>query len=758
MNPLEEVTELLKEKIERTNPRNPKSNAGASLVKMHIGWEDKLEEFVCLAFTILQQQFSKNSSSNPSGTAKLTNASIIIGSTIGRQIKRSPLSKVNELRLGDLFVEGFKKAELIDLYYPKIRDSSYIISATARWTELADIPEALERMSLRGTSLSRPENIAGMTQTMPTGQVSLVKNSDLSVDISQPWVVAVNKLQHVGWRINRRVLKALLDNKEMFVSDEVADNDAKEQKRRSKNVEWSFITQKAEKLRDADVFYQYLDTDWRGRFYYIEPFLNFQGSDTARGLLNFARGKPMTDSGLQWLAIHTASVFNMSYSIDEIPDWCEADYKAHLNKEGLDNISVDKMTLEDRIQWTNEYMDDIIDAGRRSTLSSDAEKPVSFLAACVEWYDYHEATLDNRIHISHLPIPIDGSNNGWQHLGAISKDQHTGSLVGLIPVEIQKDFYVQTAKQLIDICEDERLSGILDSMPMKSIRKGISKRGSMTRAYSAGASKIGENMYFDCKTEDYHIQYDIELTDCNKFAQLLIKAIDVVCPGPLTTMSYLQNLAAYEIGKYEVWDGDGPADRKEYSTLKKRSKEISTNYEATDAEIDELNEISIRLKDFHYKLIYGVGNKTIDWKTPSGFHAVYENWVTQPLKAKATLDGQRITHVAQVPTDRPDMRGFMSGISPNFIHSMDASHMALTIAAWNGEFGAVHDSFSTHACDVDRLLQKTKDEFIKMYNKDNFYDYIQDSLVTDTSAIDIVQPDLGDLNIEGIIDSDYFFA
>ena len=129
-----------------------------------------------------------------------------------------------------------------------------------------------------------------------------------------------------------------------------------------------------------------------------------------------------------------------------------------------------------------------------------------------------------------------------------------------------------------------------------------------------------------------------------------------------------------------------------------------------------------------------------------------------PLKAKATLDGQRITHVAQVPTDRPDMRGFMSGISPNFIHSMDASHMALTIAAWNGEFGAVHDSFSTHACDVDKLLQKTKDVFIEMYDVPNFYNYIQSQLITDDSEIDIVQPDLGDLNIEGIIDSDYFFA
>ena len=79
-------------------------------------------------------------------------------------------------------------------------------------------------------------------------------------------------------------------------------------------------------------------------------------------------------------------------------------------------------------------------------------------------------------------------------LSAISKDQQTGELVGLVPVGIQKDFYVQTAKELIAGNQDDRLQSILDAMPMKSIRKGISKRGSMTRAYSAGAKKISENM------------------------------------------------------------------------------------------------------------------------------------------------------------------------------------------------------------------------------------------------------------------------
>ena len=65
----------------------------------------------------------------------------------------------------------------------------------------------------------------------------------------------------------------------------------------------------------------------------------------------------MTEDGLFWLAVHTASSYNQSYNKDEIPEWCEADYKSYLDDEELESISVDKMTLEDRVRWVNENMD-----------------------------------------------------------------------------------------------------------------------------------------------------------------------------------------------------------------------------------------------------------------------------------------------------------------------------------------------------------------------------------------------------------------
>jgi len=292
----------------------------------------------------------------------------------------------------------------------------------------------------------------------------------------------------------------------------------------------------------------------------------------------------------------------------------------------------------------------------------------------------------------------------WQHLGAISKDIQTGELVGLVPVDIQRDFYVRTAQRLIDITKDEHRSEILAAMPMKKIRKGVSKRGSMTRAYSAGAQKIAENMVNDLRKEGLDVEYGIDDKDCIGFSRDLIKAIEIVCPGPLQTMKFLQKIA---------------------------------------------------------QAVLSAGNDHISWYTPSGFYVHYEKFYERQEKVKGTIVGvgkrDQVYHVGRTVSDKPDPRGFACGISPNYIHSLDASHMAKVIDKWGGDFGAVHDSFSTHPSDVEDMLELTKDVFIDMYDHPNYFDRILQSICTQFPE-EIEQPMLGQLNVSNIKKSDYFFA
>ena len=754
------------EKVQKVNVNNPKANSGCVLLRLHKTWEDDMDIMVYKALQIIQMHFTRDTSDSPAGTAQLTNLSSKIGAFIHKFIQRDPIPWNMEVRLGDLFIEAFYNNDgthsFIDLYYPEIRNGSHIVSADFDWPLLAKLPEALSRVNLQATIFTRPENISSMVQANAHSIIKGKSEGD-ALDIDSIFVKGINKLQQTGWRINERIYDAFMDYE--FVSNDSVEDDDLEKKRLSKKVEESFIKRKAKVLQDKDVFYQYIDADYRGRLYYIEPFLNYQGSDLARGILQFAKAKPMTESGLQWLAIHTACSYNQSYKKDEIPEWCEADYRTYLEDEGLDDIAVDKMTLSDRIRWTNENMDLIREWGKTCEFREEAEKKVCLLACCLEWVDYHVSVKRNVMHMTRLPIPIDGSNNGWQHLGAISQDIQTNTLVGLIPVKIQKDFYVQTAKELIHLTTDERLLSILEKMPMKKIRKGISKRGSMTRAYSAGAEKIGDNMWTDCKAEDYHLEYGITHEDCLALAKVLIKAIKNVCPGPLDTMKYFQRLAAYEIGTFKWFDIEGNSVEKRRRELRKELKGLYSKEDKTDEELEELNTLIEELNTHILEKTEGNGARDISWTTPSGFNVVYEKYSMKDREAKGTIAGYikynkvgRVNHRMKVATAAPDVQGFMSGISPNIIHSMDASHMSLVLSSWGSEFGAVHDSFSAHASDVEDLLHLTKEKFIEMYYEKNFYDYIRNEILSDDEEFEWKPPILGDTDLYNMYESDYFFA
>ena len=647
---------------------------------------------------LLQREFTKTSTT-ASAQCKLTAVSTLIGEMAAAKIgiydraAKEGIEWWDIVKIGDLILESFLQCDYINIQYthfdPDEKMYCYIITWTDDWPGIDEIDATL---FIRGSTIKKPESLSFRNPMTGLPTIKNMYNEKLFDGLSnRQFFQAGNKLQQTAWKINTRVLDVIIENRHKF-----------DLQNKSKKTEYDLITLKGKALSLYPKFYQYIDYDYRGRIYYTESFLNFQGSDLARGVMLFSKGEVLDQSGNFWLAVHTACSYNKSYTIDKLPSWLQGNYKEYLESEGLETISVDKMTLEDRAMWTKMNMDLILECAKRNRLCLSCEKPVTFLACCIEW----ESVSKDKDHKCCIPLPIDGSNNGWQHLGAISKDPKTGVLVGLKPVDIQKDFYVQTAKELIKLMPEwfeER------KMPMKSIRKGISKRGSMTRAYSAGADKIAINMYEDCKKEGYHTKYNITREDCKKLSVNLIKAINTVCPGPLQTMKFLQKIATQ------------------------------------------------KLEDQNY----------LYWNTPSGFPVLYQAFQTNKMKTRSVLKGigseskSQVKHTHLVIRRRQednkpvaDKQRYASGISPNFIHSMDASHMALVINSWDHDFGAVHDSFSTHPNQVEDLLELTKDVFVKMYQHDNFFDKIERTFKLTMP----IQPVIGDLNILEVYDSDYFFA
>lgn len=62
----------------------------------------------------------------------------------------------------------------------------------------------------------------------------------------------------------------------------------------------------------------------------------------------------------------------------------------------------------------------------------------------------------------------------------------------------------------------------------------------------------------------------------------------------------------------------------------------------------------------------------------------------------------------------------VSAFPPNYVHSLDSSHMLLTALEMDRRglaFTAVHDSFWTHPCDVDEMNDVLRDCFIDLYKR-----------------------------------------
>src|SRR5690606_29900918 len=108
------------------------------------------------------------------------------------------------------------------------------------------------------------------------------------------------------------------------------------------------------------------------------------------------------------------------------------------------------------------------------------------------------------------------------------------------------------------------------------------------------------------------------------------------------------------------------------------------------------------------KLTARAGNY-LEWVTPAGF-LVRQQYFKPEGKVIRTFWGTariRVRLSLNVDTNILDARRQTSGISPNFVHSMDASHLMLTVNKALDEgitsFAMVHDSYGTHAADIGKL-------------------------------------------------------
>ena len=456
--------------------------------------------------------------------------------------------------------------------------------------------------------------------------------------------------------------------------------------------------EKAQKYAKYSEIYFVWQVDFRGRAYPAQPLLNPQGDDLAKSLLRFADRKPLVDSGEKWFKIHGANLYGE-----------------------------DKISFDDRVKWVDEHRDDILDIFDstdrfESQFLQKADKPYGFLAFA---YEYREFIRDPDNFRSALPIAMDGSNNGFQHITALLRDKKGALKVNVLPSKDQKtpnDIYKDVAiktKELIDdedeyIIKKDKTEIKIDKEYIDEIypeiTRDLTKKNVMTEVYGAGD---------DAKLSQIDDYLDDKLQEKLQWSEGIVDSVSIYLRDKIAEAMRLELSSS---GIYKKW-----------------MKAIARNVTKQNSELR--------------------------WKTPIiGLEVIQEEFETKKDKISTKYNGKKNSMQIRIPTDKIDKREQSKGIAPNFIHSLDATHLFLTVLESHrnniDSFATIHDSFGTHACDVDRLLEAIKKTFIEMYSIDilaDLKDHIEREYNVELKDIKY-EGSVEDFDLESVRDSLYIFS
>jgi DNA-directed RNA polymerase len=424
--------------------------------------------------------------------------------------------------------------------------------------------------------------------------------------------------------------------------------------------------------------------DFRGRAYPIPPILNHIGSDLARGLLKFANGKELGAVGLQWLKVHLANL-----------------------------AGFDKASLREREQFAMDNINEIHDSatnpldGRRWW--AKAEDPWQCLACCMELKNAFDSPDPTR-YVSQLPVHQDGTCNGLQHYAALGGDQAGARQVNLEPSDRPQDIYTGVADLVKEMVDLEAEQGHAAAKYVKGhISRKVVKRTVMTNVYGVTFMGAKQQVLDELK----HIFPDFKET---KELRSLQPVAMYVAHKIFEALGKIFN-GAQEI---QYWLGEC-GDRITTSITADQVQQIKARFEGKTLRVDAKYRSDKVNKSAAKQL-----NKVVEsfrtgiiWTTPLKMPIV------QPYRKdslqKIVTPLQDITITRRAGHDIVDKRKQLQAFPPNFIHSLDASHMilsALKCSEVGLDFAAVHDSFWTHASDIPNLNVILRDAFVRMHSED----------------------------------------
>jgi DNA-directed RNA polymerase len=154
--------------------------------------------------------------------------------------------------------------------------------------------------------------------------------------------------------------------------------------------------------------------------------------------------------------------------------------------------------------------------------------------------------------------------------------------------------------------------------------------------------------------------------------------------------------------------------------------------------------------------------RPIEWTVPlTGWRVRQAYYQTEDRRVKTVLAGNVVKPVVSEETDDLDIVRQRNAIAPNVVHSLDAACLMLAVdqAAAEGvsAFGLIHDSYATHAANMDVLARAARSAFVRLYTEP-VLDRLREQFATQTAEELPPVPPMGDLDLGQVHASTFFFA
>ena len=422
-----------------------------------------------------------------------------------------------------------------------------------------------------------------------------------------------------------------------------------------------------------NIFYHPIFIDWRGRLYTSNSLLSFQSNQFTRSLISFSNGQKLNDLGVKALKIYIANCYGL-----------------------------DKKSYNFRLNWIEDNLNRILDIDNNMWL--EAKEQTLFLASALELKGYYD---NPETFISTLPIYLDATCNGLQHLASMTNDFNLAKFVNILESsknEEPQDLYSSMIRNIQDKLDNIIISdSSYSNLDQLNLTREFIKRGIMTIPYGVTIRGIKDQLISDFFTKSNDkIKYTVTGTSqtINKVSALY----------KLNNKKHLKNQDNYDNFRLSG------------SEIMKLAKIIHSTLYDTYPSLTLLVQYLKSMNSLLMKLNLNIG---IFWKTPSGLILEQKYMEMKSDTITVSILGKRKSFNLSKSTNKISLKRQNSAIVPNLIHSLDAANISLLIKSLLAEdkkmnLVSIHDCFASDANNIDLLHFNIRAAFLRIYQNNNF--------------------------------------